>query len=44
MADRIVIPKKMWDAALNETQKSVPWYDLPFTIREFTRLMTGARS
>lgn len=43
MPERLLIPRAMWNAALDEAQKTVPLYDLPFTLREFMRLMAGLR-
>lgn len=40
---RLLIPQSMWNAALDEAQKTVPLYDLPWTLREFGRLMAGFR-
>jgi hypothetical protein len=39
----MLIPKAMWDKALDEVQGTVPWYDYPFALREFARIMAGVR-
>lgn len=44
MTQRIVIPAKVWRAALDEAQVSVPWYDRPLAFQQFARIMAGHRT
>lgn len=44
MSPRLLVPKAMWDKALDDAQKTVPWYDLPFAMREFMRMLQGLRA
>lgn len=43
MTEPLLIPRKMWNDALDQAQKKIPWYDLHFATREFTRMMLGLR-
>lgn len=44
MTQRLVIPERVWRAALDDAQVSVPWYDRPLAFQQFARIMAGLRT
>lgn len=42
--ERVVFTETQWNTALNQAQKTIPLYDLPYAINEFTRMLMGLRA